>query len=211
MTLHDKPILIGSNNKNKMSHLKRIFTEYGLDYQLIAPKELGILESPPETGTTFIANSELKAIYYAQGSGKQYLTISDDSGLCVDALDGAPGVYTADWANGGAFAIAIDRLRHELIEAGCNLNDNYPASVVSVLTIAFPEAHKKMLSFEGKTLGYVNFSAINTEAIGFQSIFYPLPFNVPIYQLSQLQYDQTHSRTKALKLLIENVFYNPKK
>lgn len=206
MTYPGKTILIGSNNKNKISHFKRIFTEYGLDHQLITPKELGILESPPETGTTFIANSELKAMYYAQASDKKYITISDDSGLCLDALSGAPGVYTADWANKGDFAPAIERLKRELLEAGCNLSDNHPASVVSMLTVAFPETNGKVLSFEGKTLGYVNFSAINTEAIGFQSIFYPLPFNVPIYQLSQLQYDQTHSRTKALKLLIENVF-----
>jgi XTP/dITP diphosphohydrolase len=72
----------------------------GLPFRVLAPEELDIREGPEETGTSFIQNAILKALYYAERSG--LLTVADDSGLCVDALDGRPGLYSSRFGGEGA-------------------------------------------------------------------------------------------------------------
>ena len=98
-------LLLASMNPGKLQEMKELVA--GLPFRVFCPVELGIRESPEETGSTFIENAILKARHYARRSGR--LTVADDSGLAVDALDGGPGLYSSRF--GGPGATDADRNR----------------------------------------------------------------------------------------------------
>jgi XTP/dITP diphosphohydrolase len=96
-------LLLASQNPGKLGEMRTLIA--GLPFHVVGPRDIGIDEAPEETGQTFIDNAILKARYYAGRSG--LLTVADDSGLSVDALDGAPGLYSARF--GGEHANDTDR------------------------------------------------------------------------------------------------------
>jgi XTP/dITP diphosphohydrolase len=98
-------LLLASQNPGKLAEMRQLVA--GLPFHVVGPREIGIDEAPEETGKTFLANAVLKARYYAGRSG--LLTVADDSGLAVDALDGKPGLYSARF--GGEHATDADRNR----------------------------------------------------------------------------------------------------
>jgi len=98
-------LLLASMNPGKLQEMKELVT--GLRFRVLCPVELGIRESPEETGATFMENAVLKAKHYGRRSGR--LTVADDSGLSVDALDGGPGLYSSRF--GGEGATDADRNR----------------------------------------------------------------------------------------------------
>jgi len=103
-------LVLATHNPGKVVELGDLLAPYGLE--VVSAGDLGLPE-PEETGTTFIANAELKALAAATASGLPAL--ADDSGLCVDALGGAPGIYSARWAGPGKdFSIAMRRVRAEM-------------------------------------------------------------------------------------------------
>ena len=91
-------LLLASQNPGKLAEMRKLVT--GLPFHVVGPRDLGIEEAPEETGKTFHENAVLKARYYAGRSG--LLTVADDSGLCVDALDGGPGLYSSRFGGEGA-------------------------------------------------------------------------------------------------------------
>src|SRR3569623_3372648 len=111
-------LLIATHNKGKLAAFRELFSPLGI--VLISAGELGLPE-PEETGTTFVENARLKAHAAAKASGM--IDLADDSGLCVDALGGEPGVYTADWAatpNGRDYQMALRRDDDRLQAIGAN-------------------------------------------------------------------------------------------
>src|SRR5688500_8436029 len=98
-------LLLASQNPGKLAEMRELVS--GLPFRVMGPRDLGIHEAPDETGDTFLENAILKARYYAGRSGR--LTVADDSGLSVDALDGGPGLYSARF--GGEGATDADRNR----------------------------------------------------------------------------------------------------
>lgn len=100
-------LLLASQNEGKLEEMRVLVA--GLPFRVRGLRELGIDDAPDETGTTFLENARLKALHYAALSG--LLTVSDDSGLSVDALDGAPGLYTSRFGGEGA----SDARRNELL------------------------------------------------------------------------------------------------
>ena len=103
--MSETDLLLASMNPGKLQEMKELVA--GLPFRVFCPVELGIRESPEETGATFIENAILKARHYARRSGR--LTVADDSGLSVDALDGGPGLYSSRF--GGSGATDADRNR----------------------------------------------------------------------------------------------------
>jgi len=99
-------LLLASQNPGKLGEM-RLLVE-GLPFHVVGPRDLGIEEAPDETGQTFIENATLKARYYARRSG--LLTVADDSGLSVDALDGGPGLYSSRFGGEGASDADRNRL-----------------------------------------------------------------------------------------------------
>jgi len=91
-------LLLASQNPGKLAEMRQLVK--GLPFHVVGPRDLGIMEAPEETGKTFHENAVLKARYYAGRSG--LLTVADDSGLCVDALDGGPGLYSSRFGGEGA-------------------------------------------------------------------------------------------------------------
>jgi XTP/dITP diphosphohydrolase len=96
-------LLLASQNPGKLNEM-RLLVE-GLPFRVVGPREIGIEDAPEETGTTFLGNATLKALHYARRSG--LLTVADDSGISVDALDGGPGLYSSRF--GGETASDLDR------------------------------------------------------------------------------------------------------
>ena len=105
-------ILLASQNAGKLAEMKTLVT--GLRFHVLGPREIGIDEAPDETGTTFLENAILKARYYAGRSGR--LTVADDSGLSVDALDGGPGLFSSRFGGEGASDDDRNRLLLQKLE-----------------------------------------------------------------------------------------------
>jgi XTP/dITP diphosphohydrolase len=99
-------LLLASQNPGKLAEMRELVA--GLPFRVVGPRDLGIHEAPDETGQTFLENAILKARYYAARSGR--LTVADDSGLSVDALDGGPGLYSARFGGEGASDADRNRL-----------------------------------------------------------------------------------------------------
>lgn len=99
-------LLLASQNPGKLAEMRKLVG--GVPFRVVGPLELGIREAPEETGATFLENAALKALHYAQLSG--LLTVADDSGICVDALDGAPGLYSSRFGGEGASDAERNRL-----------------------------------------------------------------------------------------------------
>ncbi|MDF3047066.1 MAG: rdgB [Candidatus Midichloriaceae bacterium] len=195
----DSKILIGSHNLYKVKQLGGYLAERVPGIIAISPAELGIA-SPPEVGETFEENCESKCIYY--GKASVMVTISDDSGICVDALNGAPGIHTADWGFNGDFAPAIIRLKKEL---SAKPGDKFTAKMVSVVSIYWPEKNK-IHTFRAEAPGYVNFDDMHSTGVGFQPIFYPHPYNKPASMLNDNEYRLVNARAKSFKKLLEACF-----
>src|SRR5260370_8670472 len=99
-------LLIASQNPGKRNEMKLLIE--GMPFRVLSPRDLGILTGPEETGSTFLENATLKALDYARRSGR--LTVADDSGLSVDALDGGPGLYSSRFGGEGASDLDRNRL-----------------------------------------------------------------------------------------------------
>lgn len=99
-------LLLASQNPGKLKEMRQLVS--GLPFRVLGPHDLGITAAPEETGTTFIENATLKALDYAKRSGR--LTVADDSGLSVDALDGGPGLYSSRFGGEGASDLDRNRL-----------------------------------------------------------------------------------------------------
>ena len=157
-------LIIATHNAGKLWEMQRLLAPHGVD--AISAGEL-CLPEPPETGTTFIANARLKA--HAAMAATGLPAFADDSGMCVDALDGAPGVYSADWAgNPRDFGAAIDRVERELLARGVQ---GSRASFNSTLIIAWPDGYEAV--FEGRVAGALVFPRRGNNGFGYDPIFLP--------------------------------------
>ena len=142
-------VVIATHNSGKLREMRELLAPYGIE--AVSAGELGLGE-PDETGDTFIANAQIKAEAAAQAA--QLPAFADDSGLCVDALGGDPGIYSARWAReAGDFPAAMANV-HDLMQAkGATSGAQRRAHFVSALAIAWPDGHLE--TFEGKVFGAI--------------------------------------------------------
>ncbi|PZO87754.1 MAG: non-canonical purine NTP pyrophosphatase, RdgB/HAM1 family [Sphingomonas sanxanigenens] len=159
-------LVIASHNKGKIREIAELLGPAGIEP--VSAGELGLPE-PEETGTTFIANAELKARLAADLSGLPAL--ADDSGLCVEALGGDPGIFSARWAGetkdfGLAMRLVHDKLAEKGPEAGSD------AHFVCALAVAWPDGHIE--SFEGRVDGLIVWPPRGEKGFGYDPIFQPL-------------------------------------
>jgi XTP/dITP diphosphohydrolase len=158
-------LVVASHNPGKVREINDLLRPLGV--AAISAATLGLPE-PDETGTTFKANAELKALAAARASNLPAL--ADDSGLCVDALGGAPGIYSARWSGAGkSFAGAMARVARELSEIGAA--EPRTAHFICVLTLAWPDGHLE--SFEGRIDGRLTFPPRGGNGFGYDPIFLP--------------------------------------
>ncbi len=137
-------VVIATHNAGKLVEMRELLAPFGVE--AVSAGELGLPE-PDETGTMFSENAAIKAHAAAKASGLP--AFADDSGLCVDALDGAPGLFSARWAGPNKdFAGAMARIADELDKRGAT---NRRAHFVSALVLAWPDGHTEL--FEGRVFG----------------------------------------------------------
>ncbi len=155
-------LVIASHNAGKVREIAELLRPYPAD--IVAAAELGLAE-PEETGTTFAANAELKALAAARTAGKPAL--ADDSGLAVAALDGRPGIHSARWAGADKdFAGAMERVHRELGAA-----PDRRASFVCVLALAWPDGHCQC--YEGRVAGILAWPPRGDKGFGYDPMFVP--------------------------------------
>lgn len=159
-------LVVASHNKGKVWEINKLLEPYGL--AALSAGELG-LEEPAETETTFRGNALIKARAAAEASGLPAL--ADDSGLEVDALDGAPGVYSADWAGPGRdFGLAMSRVHDALGKKGAWSATSAPrANFISVLCLAWPGGQHDF--FEGRVHGHLVWPPRGGNGFGYDPMF----------------------------------------
>lgn len=160
-------VVIATHNAGKLREMRELLAPYGVE--LVSAGELGLPE-PDETGHMFAENAGIKAHAAAKASGLPAL--ADDSGICIAALDGAPGLFSANWAGPGKdFAPALERVQRELAKRGATTPEKRRAHFVSALVIAWPDGHEEL--FEGRVFGTVTDAPRGAGGFGYDPIFLP--------------------------------------
>ena len=160
-------VVIATHNHGKLREMRELLAPYGVE--LVSAGELGLPE-PAEDGHMFAENAAIKAVAAAKASGLPAL--ADDSGVCIDALDGAPGLFSANWAGPGKdFAPALARVQAELARRGATTPEQRKAHFVSALVIAWPDGHQEL--FEGRVFGTIVEAPRGTAGFGYDPIFQP--------------------------------------
>lgn len=157
-------LVLASHNKGKLAEFRDLLAPFGVE--VVSAGDLGVPE-PEETGETFEENARLKAIVSTFATGLPAL--ADDSGLEVEALRGAPGIYSARWAGEGRdFSAAMARVEKELREKGA-LGAGARANFTCVLCLATTDGEIEV--FEGKVFGHLSFPPRGVNGFGYDPIF----------------------------------------
>ncbi len=191
-------LVIATHNRGKLDEIAAVMG--GRIKKFYTSSDFG-LEAPAETGTTFLENAAIKALYTAQKTGKPAL--ADDSGLCVDALDGAPGVYTADWAerpDGKRDFIYAMKTVHEKIGA----NPNRRGQFVSCLVLAWPDGHTE--SVEVRVQGTLVWPMRGHGGHGFDPMFQPEGYDSTYAEMTMEDKNAISHRGQSLREMIKKCF-----
>lgn len=180
-----KTLLFVTSNPNKVKEIKEILPP---GYSLQTPADLGIFDDIEESGDTIEANSLLKSEYIFSKTNRD--CFSEDTGLEVDSLNGAPGVYSARYAGPGA--IACDNIRKLLDELGDN--ENRSARFKTVIT--YIEGGKS-IQFEGVLNGVISKEPLGDKGFGYDPVFIPEGFKQTLAELSSGQKSAISHRSKA--------------
>lgn len=169
-------LVIATHNAGKLREFRDLLAPF--DFDIVSAGELELPE-PEETGTTFVENARIKAHAAAKASGM--LALADDSGLCVDALGGDPGVYTANWAgsaaNGGRdYMVGMRRVEDSLQAAGASTPAQRRGSFRATLCLADPDGNDVI--FEGRVDGTMVWPPRGPKGFGFDPVFMPDGFDV---------------------------------
>ena len=159
--------MIATHNPGKLAEMRELLAPHGVE--AISAGDLG-LDEPEETGDTFVANARIKAMAAAQVA--QLPAFADDSGLTVDALDGAPGIYSARWAGPNKdFTVAMTRIERLLQERGAKMPAQRRAHFVSALCVAWPDDHLEEV--EARADGTLVWPPRGTAGFGYDPAFQP--------------------------------------
>lgn len=180
-SLNGKKIVVASHNAGKLREFADLMAPFGFEAK--SAKEYGLPE-PDETGTTFEENAYIKAFAAAKATGLPAL--SDDSGLCVDALDGAPGVYTANWAEkpdgSRDFGMAMQKTETALQEVRATEPAQRTGRFVAVICLAFPDGEAEY--YRGEAEGTLVWPPRGTLGFGYDPVFLPNGFDKTFGEMS---------------------------
>ncbi len=160
-------VVIATHNPGKLAEMRDLLSPYNITATSAA--ELNLAE-PDETGKTFAANARIKAMAAATATGQP--AFADDSGLCVDALGGDPGIYSARWAGPDKdFRGAMNQIQTRLVEKGATSPAQRRAHFVAALCIAWPDGHVEEV--EGRVDGVIVWPPKGTAGFGYDPLFLP--------------------------------------
>lgn len=188
-------LIIATHNKGKVQEIGALLGDYVHEFP--SAGDLNLPE-PEEIGTTFLENATIKALAAAQATGMPVL--ADDSGLCVNGLNGQPGVYTADWAGlPRDFNKAMQRVHDELGD-----NPDRSAYFVSVLVLAWPDGHTEHV--EGRVDGTLIWPLRGAGGHGYDPMFMPEDRTQTFAEMTLEEKGQISHRGRAFMALIEKCF-----
>lgn len=193
-------LVIASHNAGKVREIRALLEPYGIEP--VSAAELDLPE-PVENGTTFFANAEIKARSAADLSG--FPALADDSGLCVDALGGEPGVFTADWAEtptGRDWDLAMRKVEDALVAKGADAGRD--AHFVCVLALAWPDGHVEW--FEGRAEGTLTWPPRGQVGFGYDPVFVPIGRERTYAELAPEEKHAISHRADAFRQLVAAVF-----
>ena len=193
-------LVLATHNRGKLEEIERLLQPYGV--AVVSAGDLGLPE-PVETEDTFVGNARLKAHAAARASG--LAALADDSGVEVEALGGAPGVYTADWAEtplGRDFEMAM-ALTWERLEA---VNAPFPrrARFCCTLVLAWPDGSDEV--FQGFTGGQIVWPMRGDQGHGYDPIFQPDGHELTFGEMNRWEKNQISHRAEAFRKLVEGCF-----
>jgi XTP/dITP diphosphohydrolase len=192
---HGDRLVLASHNRGKLAEIAELVTPLGVE--LVSAGALGLAE-PEETAPDFYGNARLKAQTAALASGLP--SLADDSGFCVAALDGAPGVVSARWAGPEKdFTAAMARVARE-----CAGQEETRAWFVCVLALAWPEG--ETASFLGRVEGNMVWPPRGTHGFGYDPIFVPLGGRLTYGEMPPEEKHATSHRARAMAQLVLSCF-----
>jgi XTP/dITP diphosphohydrolase len=193
--LADPTLLVATHNAGKLEEIADLMGDFGIS--VVGAAQMGLVE-PDETGATFVENARIKAHTAAKATGLPAL--ADDSGIEIDALHGAPGVHTADWAetpNGRDFVLAMTRVHDELVSSGAVKPWN--ARFCCTFVLAWPDGHDEV--FEGRMDGQIVWPMRGEQGHGFDPIFQPEGYDQTFGEMDRWEKNRISHRADAFRKL----------
>lgn len=191
-------LVIASHNEGKVREIRALLAPYGIEP--VSAGMLGLPE-PEETGTSFAANAELKARASADLSG--FPALADDSGLCVEALGGDPGIFSARWAGPDKdFALAMRLVEEHLERAGPEAGRD--AHFVCALSLCWPDGHIE--TFEGRVDGTLVWPPRGKRGFGYDPMFQPLGHEISFGEMDPEAKHAMSHRADAFRKLVAAIF-----
>ena len=185
-----KELLFASHNAGKIAEIKQMLAPFGINVKSALDMDLPDVE---ETGVTFAENSLLKSQTIAKATGIP--CIADDSGLCVDALNGAPGVYSARYAPNRDFEKGMDKLLSEMAQSP---NKSRAAHFSCVVSLAYPDGRYEL--FEGRVDGHIAIQKMHgEEGFGYDPLFVPEGYDCSFAQMSHEAKNSMSHRGRAMQ------------
>lgn len=192
-------IVIATHNRGKLEEFRALFRPHGIE--AVSAGDLGLAE-PAETEASFAGNARIKAHAAMKASG--LIAISDDSGLCVEALGGEPGVHTADWAGPGRDWTMAMRLVEEKLQArGATTPEKRRAEFVCTLCVAWPDGEDRF--YEGRIAGTLAWPPRGKLGHGYDPVFVPDGETRSFAELTPAEKNKISHRARALDSLVRDL------
>ncbi|WP_425092376.1 RdgB/HAM1 family non-canonical purine NTP pyrophosphatase [Tropicimonas sp. S265A] len=196
-TFSGSEILVASHNTGKIEEIAHLLEPFGIKVR--AASEFG-LDEPEETETTFVGNARIKAHFAAKETGLPAL--ADDSGLSVAALNGDPGVYTADWAetgDGRDFDMAMRKVNDALQATGAA--EPWVAKFCCTLVLAWPDGHDEV--FPGEIVGRLTWPPRGDQGHGYDPVFIPDGHDITFGEMDRWEKNKMSHRADAFAKLTQ--------
>ncbi len=193
-------LVLATHNRGKVEELVALLDPFGVSVSSAA--DFG-LDAPEETETSFVGNARLKAHHVAKATNRPAL--ADDSGVEIDVLSGAPGIYTADWAEGPGgrdFLRAMQKAWEMICATGAK--PPYLGRFRCALVLAWPDGHEEV--FEGKVEGHLVWPLRGKLGHGYDPMFQPLGYNLTFAEMSSSQKNALSHRAAAFRELTAECF-----
>lgn len=198
-TLKGEKVLVATHNKGKLEEFREILSPFGVS--VVSAGELGLSE-PDETEETFEGNARIKAKAACKASG--LVTIADDSGLCVNALNGEPGVYTANWAGPNRdWMMAMRTVEEKLQAAGATTQDKRGAQFMCTLCVLWPDGEERF--YVGHVPGHLSWPPRGAFGHGYDPVFVPQGEAISFGEMSHEKKNSLSHRARAVALMVKDL------
>lgn len=198
-TLKGEKVLVATHNKGKLEEFREILSPFGVS--VVSAGELGLSE-PDETEETFEGNARIKAKAACKASG--LVTIADDSGLCVNALNGEPGVYTANWAGPNRdWMMAMRTVEEKLQAAGATTQDKRGAQFMCTLCVLWPDGEERF--YVGRVPGHLSWPPRGAFGHGYDPVFVPQGEAISFGEMSHEKKNSLSHRARAVALMVKDL------